>query len=132
MAETQKGKIFRKRLLSVIGSDRDLLAMADVKLFSANQKKSWLYSDLKGSLCFVLDHTVGARYLIIFDSTSLQRLFNMELYKNFDKNYTQLSENFQCFEVSNGCYIGFKFEDVQEAKNLSYLQALRLDYHRIS
>jgi len=121
MADAQKekqAKIFKKRLLSVIGNDRDLLAMADVKLLTANRNsQTWLYSDLKGSLCFVLDHTIGARYLILFDSRSLIRLFNMELYKNFDKNYTKLTDNFQCFEISGGSFIGFKFEDIQEAKS---------------
>jgi len=121
MAESQKQKnIFRKRLLSVIGNDRDLLAMADVKLMTSNKHtKNWLYSDLKGNLCFVLDHSKGARFLILFDSKSLLCLFNMELYKNFDKYYHDLSESFQCFEISGGSFIGFKFEDLQQAKSFS-------------
>lgn len=115
----EKQKIrFRKRLLSVIGNDRDLLAMGDAKLYTTHKNSNkWLYSDLKGSICFVFDYKAGTRYLYLFDNTSLERLFMMELYKNFDKYYNALTDLFHCFEVGGGGYIGIKFEDEQLAKS---------------
>ena len=115
--------IFRKRLLTIIDSSQDILATADVKLFTANNiSNTWLYSDLKGHLCFVLDHTLEAAFLILYDMKNLSRLFSIELYKHFNEYYAILSEKFHCFEVNNGCFIGFKFDDIKEAKSFGTIK----------
>jgi len=118
--------IFRKRLLSVIGGDRDVLATAGIKLFTANNiTNTWLYSDLQGHLCFILDHKIGAAFLILFDDISFNQLYVMELYKDFNKYYTSMTDLFHCFEVSNGCFIGFKFDEIKEAQ--SFLMIKKFD-----
>jgi hypothetical protein len=111
-------KLEKKKILSLLGSSREMYKMCSAKLYTSNKEgETWLYSDLDGFLCFVLDYQIKTRFFIMFDPTTYERLFQFELYNNFEKEYQKLSDDFFCFEVVNG-FIGFKFEDKKEAAEL--------------
>jgi hypothetical protein len=105
----------RKRILSILGVDRDLINMAtNAKLYSANSEAvRWLYSDLEGIPCFILDYNTQSKYIVLFDPDTYEVLFSIELYNNFANYYQQLSDDFHCFEVGNG-FLGLKFSDNKE------------------
>ena len=109
----------RKRLLAILGENRELISLAHGKLYtSAKGSKEWLYSDLDGFLCFVLDKQENARYLILYDTDNYEKLFFFELYKNFNKYYKVLKELYHCFEMNNG-FIMIQFTNLESAKKFS-------------
>jgi hypothetical protein len=111
-------KLEKKKILAILGSNREMYKICLAKIYTSDKEgESWLYSDLEGFLCFVLDYNIKTRFLVMFDPTTYERLFQFELYNNFEKQYQKLADDFFCFEVGNG-YIGFKFEDTKEASEL--------------
>lgn len=110
-------KIVRNKILVIIGSNRELINISFAKIYTTGlESNSWLYSDLQGYLCFILDHSAKCRFFILFDSVSYEKLFQFELYSNFEKSWQELASDFFCFEFSNG-FIGFKFRSIDEAKS---------------
>lgn len=111
-------KLEKKKILSIIGSNREMYKVCYAKIYTSNKDgDSWLYSDLEGFLCFVLDYTIKTRFFVMYDPTTYECLFQYELYNNFEKEYQKLAEDFFCFEMANG-FIGFKFENDKEASEL--------------
>jgi len=90
-----KYKIFRKKLLSFLSNDSELLAMAQVKLMTTNKKFNfWLYSDLEGIICLILNYKEKAPYLALYNFKTIVKLFEIELYKDFSINYQNLAGMF--------------------------------------
>jgi hypothetical protein len=109
----------RRKILSILGHDRELIQICFAGLYTTNKEaEKWLFSDLEGLLCFVLDYQLRTRYFIMFDSNSFEKLFSFELYNNFSTYYHTPLEDFHCFEAGNG-FIGFKFNDQKEASTFS-------------
>jgi len=112
-------KLEKKKILSILGSNRELYKMCSAKIYTSNLAgDSWLYSDLEGFLCFVLDYNIKTRYFVLFDPLTYERLFQFELYNNFEKEFQKLAEDFFCFEAGNG-FIGIKFDDQKEASEFN-------------
>ena len=83
----------------------------NVKLYTSDTEgQNWLYSDLEGTLVFVLDMKKKTRFLSLFDTYSFENLFSYELYSEFENFYMNLSPVFSCFEI-NGGFVGFEFEN---------------------
>jgi hypothetical protein len=111
-------KLEKKKILAILGSNREMYKMCSAKIYTSNREgESWLYSDLEGFLCFVLDYNIKTRFLVMFDPTTYERLFQFELYNNFEREYQKLADDFFCFDVGNS-FIGFKFDDPKEASEL--------------
>jgi hypothetical protein len=111
-------KLEKKKILSILGSSREMYKMCSAKIFTSNKDgETWLYSDLEGFLCFVLDYTIKTRFFVMFDPTTYECLFQFELYNNFERVYQKLADDFFCFEIGNG-FIGFQFENSKEASEL--------------
>jgi len=111
-------KLEKKKILAILGSNREMYKMCSAKIYTSSREgESWLYSDLEGFLCFVLDYNIKTRFFVMFDPTTYERLFQFELYNNFEREYQKLADDFFCFEVGNG-FIGFKFDDSKEASEL--------------
>lgn len=112
-------EIDKRKILSILGPDIELIKLASCKIYTTTKENdSWLYSDIEGFLCFVLDFKFKARFLIVFDMDTYKPTFRMELYHNFQQTYYEMSDDFHCFEVGNG-FVGFKFFDINEAKMFS-------------
>lgn len=108
-------EIERRRLLAILGENKELAALACSKIFTASKDCcEWLDSDLEGFLCFVIDHSDNSRYLVLYETTSYEKLFQVELYVEFHKYYTVQTDTFHSFELSNGI-VGLKFENGGEA-----------------
>jgi len=77
--------------------------------------KSWLYTGLEGGLTLVIDYRRKTARFLMFDLNTLEIVFENEFYRKFNIFYTNLSENFQCFEVAGG-FIGFNIPDKHDAE----------------
>ena len=105
----------RRKIDSVLPQHIELIAMASGKLFSSNKDgKIWLFSDLEGFICFLADYTIKTTYLVLYDSYSFEKLFQFELYKDFNKYFQKLAPDFRCFEVESG-FLGLQFDLPKEA-----------------
>ena len=72
----------------------------NAKLFSCDRDgKNWFYCDAKGNLGFIVDYSLKTKYLVIYDSTSIEKIFQYELYNNFLKFYEELAQEFRLFEI---------------------------------
>ena len=78
-------ELSKKKVLSILPPNQELQGdIYNVKLFSCDRDgRNWLYSDVEGYLCFIVDYQLKTKYLIIFDMTSFEKLFQYELYNNF-------------------------------------------------
>ena len=109
-------EIERKRLLAILGENRELCGLTCAKIYTAGKGEGyWLDSDLEGFLCFVLDRNENTRYIILYETDTYDKLFQVELYSEFNKHYNILSDKFHCFEMNSG-FIGIKFENSKEAE----------------
>ena len=111
--EKIKNELIKKnKLLTCLSSNQKIEEIIfNVKLYTSDfEGKNWLYSDLEGTLIFVLDYKKKTRFFSLFDSYSFENLFSYELYNEFENFYMNLSPVFSCFEI-NGGFIGFEFEN---------------------
>ena len=119
-------ELSKKKVLSILPPNQELQGdIYNVKLFSCDRDgRNWLYSDVEGYLCFIVDYQLKTKYLIIFDMTSFEKLFQYELYNNFLKFYEELAPEFRSFEIDSG-FLGFQFESKEDAVNFdSIIQRL--------
>lgn len=82
--------------------------------------KQWKYTGIVGVIAFVLDRESKAQFIRIYDYSSLELRFQVEV--AFCPSYVQESEYFHTMEVENGVTLGFLFavsreEGVQDEKN---------------
>ena len=119
-------ELAKKKVLSILSPNLELQGdIYNAKLFSCDRDgKNWLYSDVEGYLCFIVDYQLKTKYLVIFDMTSFEKLFQYELYNNFLKFYEELAPEFRSFEIDSG-FMGFQFETKEDAVNFdSIIQRL--------
>lgn len=84
MSNDSKIDMQRMKILSILPPNVELAAKANAKLFTSNvEGKVWLYSDLEGIMCFLLDYQNKCTKLALFDVYSFEKLFEYELYKDF-------------------------------------------------
>ena len=119
-------ELAKKKVLSILTPNLELQGdIYNAKLFSCDRDgRNWLYSDVEGYLCFIVDYQLKTKYLVIFDITSFEKLFQYELYNNFLKFYEELAPEFRSFEIDSG-FMGFQFETKEDAVNFdSIIQRL--------
>jgi hypothetical protein len=119
-------ELAKKKVLSILTPNLELQGdIYNAKLFSCDRDgRNWLYSDVEGFLCFIVDYQLKTKYLVIFDITSFEKLFQYELYNNFLKFYEELAPEFRSFEIDSG-FMGFQFETKEDAINFdSIIQRL--------
>ena len=110
----------KKRLVAFLGNNRDIFAFVNAKIYTSNKEAShWLNSNLEGFLCFVLDREYKTKFIIMYSYITYEKLFEMELYCEFNKYYQIMDELFHCFEFGQG-FIGFKFFNIEDAKIFSF------------
>ena len=115
-----------KIVASILLSNYHLIEMCYAKVYTANKSgKSWLYSDICGNLCLVIDYNRQAARLMMFDILNYQIVFETELYKQFDKYYSKSDDNFQYFEIGSG-FIGFSIKDKTTAQTFLFLISFRI------
>lgn len=129
---TQSEELIRKKILTILGSDKQLISMAQVRLYTSTKETEnsaeniiqnqdeWLYSNLEGNLCYVLDFSNKTRYLRLFENTTFQLLFHMEIYQNFSNFYSAVDQLFHCFEINN-VFIGLHFSELNSANNFQLM-----------
>ena len=109
-------KHLKKKILSILPNNLELQGdIYNVKLFSCDKEgKNWLYSDVEGFLGFLIDYQLKTKYLVIYDETTYEKLFQYELYNNFNKSYEELAPDFRCFEIDSG-FMGLQFDLKEDA-----------------
>jgi len=126
---SQSEELIRKKILTILGSDKQLISMAQVRLYTSSKETNnseeedlfinndeWLYSNLEGIFCYILDFSKKCRYFRLFENTTFQLLFQMEIYQNFSNLYIAVDPQFHCFEINN-FFIGLQFSDLNSANN---------------
>lgn len=112
-------EIDKRHILSIIGDSKDLLNLSLIRLYTSEPStNNWLYSDLQGILCYVLDYSNRIPLIQLYDSNTYEKLFQTEVYSDFSSYYSKLSHNFHCFEQEQG-FIGLKFLCTDEASKFA-------------
>lgn len=126
----QVDELTRKKILAILGHSKQILCMGEVRIYTTNNEtdynqentiptgNEWLYSNLEGILCYILDTSNKSRYLRLFEPVTFQILFHAKIYQNFSNFYYTLDNKFHCFEYSN-IFIGLYFFDESQANNFS-------------
>ena len=124
MDEEEKGKINMEKIkmLAILPPSQELQGeLFQAKLYSSDRDGlDWLDSDLEGHLVLIIDTSVKTKYLCLYDRITYQKLFQYELYKDFDQTLKILASTFICFEIESG-FIGFQFEKPEDTKNFENL-----------
>ena len=107
----------QKIISSLLMSNYDLISICFARVYTASayNNPSWLYTELEGALCLVVDYSRKSARFLMFDLLTLEITFESEFYKNFNVFYTCSSDTFQCFEVSGG-FIGFSIPEKSAAR----------------
>ena len=118
--EEDRGRINMEKIkiLAILPSSQELQGdLFQARLYSSDREgKDWLYSGLEGHLILVIDSNAKTKYLCLYDPITYQKLFQYELYKNFEQSVVTLANDFICFEIESG-FIGFQFEKEEETQN---------------
>ena len=106
----------KKKILSVIPPNLEMYGeIYNVKLYSSDiEGKNWLYTDVEGFCCLLINEQSKIIYLTIFDPFTYEKLFQYELYNNFQKYFANLAPTFRSFEIDSG-FMGINFESEEEA-----------------
>lgn len=122
--EEEKGKIGleKKKICAILPNNQELQGgIYYVKLYSSDREGvDWLYSGLEGNLALVVDYQVRTKYIIMYDPSDYQKVFQYELYNGFEKCFEELAPNFRCFEIDSG-FIGLQFDNEAEARSFHTL-----------
>lgn len=120
--ESEQEKIInRRRICAYLGNNKEVYEIVKSKIFTSNKNaEHWLDSNLEGWLCFYIDHERNTRYLVLYSFHYYEKLMELELYNNFDKYYTYITDLFYCFEYADG-FIGLKFSDVKSANSFKII-----------
>ena len=118
--EEDRGRLNMEKIkiLAILPSSQEMQGdLFQAKLYSSDREgQDWLYSGLEGHLILLIDSSAKTKYLCLYDPITYQKLFQYELYKNFEKSLTTLANDFICFEIESG-FIGFQFEKEEETQN---------------
>lgn len=132
MNQTQTEELVRKKIHSILGQSKQIICTGYVRIYTSTKDSEnnenntidncdeWLYSNLEGNLCYILDTYKKTRYLRLYEPVTFQLLFHMDVYDNFSMFYTPIENNFHCFEYNN-IFIGLYFLDISQANNFSLM-----------
>lgn len=110
----------KKKILAILPSHQELQGdIFNVKIYSSDREGvDWLYSGIEGNFCLVVDFQIKTKYLMLFDPTNYEKVFQYELYNGFEKYFEELAPDFRSFEIDSG-FIGLQFD------NQSYAQSFQ-------
>ena len=119
MAEYEIDKardLAKKKILAILPPNLEMYGeIYNVKLYSCDKEgKNWLYSDVEGFCCIIIDYQVKSIYINIFDPTSFEKSFQFELYNSFLKYFEELAPDFRSFVIDSG-FMGIRFENEEDA-----------------
>jgi hypothetical protein len=122
--EEEKGRINieKEKILAILPDNQELQGnIFNVKLYSSDKEgEDWLFSGLEGNLCLIVDYQIKTKYLIIYHPINYEKVFQYELYINFDKYFEELAPDFRSFEIDSG-FIGLQFDNQDYAKKFEQI-----------
>lgn len=112
----------KKKILSILQPHLELQSdIYNVKLYSCDKEgKNWLFSDVEGFLCLIIDYNLKTKYIVIYHETTFEKLFQYELYNNFSKCFIELAPDFRSFEIDSG-FMGIQFDIKEDAEKFDQL-----------
>ena len=118
MDDEEKGKINieKIKILATLQNGQELSGdIYTAKIYSSDREgEDWLYSGLEGLLTVIIDNTAKTKYICLYEPTTYQKMFQYEMYKNFEKYFEELAPDFRSFEIESG-FIGIQFEKEEDA-----------------
>ena len=108
----------KMKILAILPNNQELQGdIYTVKIYSSDREgEDWLYSGLEGLLALIIDNSAKTKYICMYDPTNYQKVFQYEMYKNFEKYFEELAPDFRSFEIESG-FIGLQFESPEDAVN---------------
>ena len=120
MVDEEKGEINieKIKILSTLQNNQELQSdIYTAKIYSSDREgEDWLYSGLEGILTLIIDNNVKTKYICLYEPTTYQKMFQYEMYKNFEKYFQELAPDFRSFEIESG-FIGIQFGKEEDALN---------------
>lgn len=104
--------------LKLTGDSQVLIATVAKLYTNDGTNHNWLYSNLAGAFCIVVDPDLHAVLLRLYDLNSYEVLFETELYYDFNDYLLELNSCFYCFPIEAG-QIGISFAKAGEARNFA-------------
>ena len=118
--EEDKGRnnMEKKKILAILPSQQEIQGdIYNVKIYSSDREGvDWLYSGLEGNFCLVVDFQIKTKYIMQFDPTNYEKVFQYELYNGFNNYFDELAPDFRCFEIDSG-FIGLQFDSQADAQS---------------
>lgn len=76
------------------------------RIYTARSESGWVYSNIQGILCLVWDREMeNTPFMRLFDVETFDLLFEAEMYIDFQKSFTAMTNYFFFFEFMNA-FIG--------------------------
>ena len=98
--EEDRGRLNMEKIkiLAILPSSQEMQGdLFQAKLYSSDREgQDWLYSGLEGHLILLIDSSAKTKYLCLYDPITYQKLFQYELYKNFEQSVVTLANDFIC------------------------------------
>ena len=120
--EGEKGRnnIEKQKILAILPNNQELQGdIYNVKLYSSDRDGvDWLYSGLEGILVLIVDYQVKTKYISLYDPSNYEKVFQYEVYNNFEKYFDELNPEFRSFEIESG-FIGLQFDNQMDADNFT-------------
>eukprot|EP01017_Pseudomicrothorax_dubius_P005963 TRINITY_DN1162_c0_g1_i1.p1 TRINITY_DN1162_c0_g1~~TRINITY_DN1162_c0_g1_i1.p1 ORF type:complete len:389 (-),score=109.50 TRINITY_DN1162_c0_g1_i1:109-1185(-) len=108
-----------EKLEEVVGEKATILFCALVRLFTCGPNdKSWIYSELAGGLCLVIDRSLGGICLLkLFDLNWNDLLMDFELYEDLHNYIKDANDSFFYFPIKGGM-MGFSFANSNDSEHM--------------
>jgi len=118
--EKVRTNIEKKKILAILPNNQELQGdIYNIKLYSSDREGvDWLYSGLEGSLGLIVDYQVKTKYLALYDPSNYEKVFQYEVYNEFEKYFEELNPEFRSFEIESG-FIGIQFDSQEDADNFT-------------
>jgi hypothetical protein len=120
--------IITKKLRSIFSKKQELIYSLNANIYTCNHNK-WLNSTISGYLCLIHDYYKKSSYLVLYEPNNLEKMFELKLFSDFPSFYYELSNDFHYVELNNS-FIGFKFNNIKNAKELIKIIKLYTDDYK--
>lgn len=110
-------EVLLNEIYTFLPNTETVISSAIAKVYTSDTKQmKWIDSRLSGILLLIIDRSISAFLLRLYDISRLEMTFETELYYNFKNSYKILSSKFHSFPIPGGL-IGLNFTNSEHAED---------------
>lgn len=110
-------EVLLNEIYTFLPTTETVISSAIVKVYTSDTKQmKWIDSRLSGILLLIIDRSISAFLLRLYDMSRLEMTFETELYYGFKNSYKILSNRFHYFPIPGG-QIGLNFTNFEHAQD---------------